>query len=100
MILRILEEAQAEISEASRWYDRRRSGLGEDFLRELSSSLREIEAHPSRFPKLRSRKARHCRRRHVRRYPFSIIYNVRIDEILVIAVVHGHRRPGYWYGRG
>jgi len=34
-----------------------------------------------------------------RRDPFSIIYRVESGRILIVAVAHGHRRPGYWKSR-
>jgi len=33
------------------------------------------------------------------RFPFSLIYPRRNDEVEVIAVAHGKRRPGYWRSR-
>jgi hypothetical protein len=32
-------------------------------------------------------------------FPFSIIYWVTDDAIIVLAVAHHRRRPGYWRGR-
>jgi len=43
---------------------------------------------------------RGTRRRYLlRRFPYSIIYQVSTDELRVIAVAHQRRRPGYWAGR-
>jgi len=39
------------------------------------------------------------RRYLLRRYPFSVIYRVESRRILIIALAHGHRRPGYWRSR-
>lgn len=33
------------------------------------------------------------------RFPFSLIYSVETDQILIIAVAHYGRRPGYWQDR-
>lgn len=35
----------------------------------------------------------------LRRYPFGVVYRIEPARILIIAVAHGHRRPGYWRGR-
>lgn len=35
----------------------------------------------------------------LRRFPYSIVVRESDDEILVIAVAHQHRRPGYWRDR-
>jgi hypothetical protein len=39
------------------------------------------------------------RRVVLRRFPFSIIYRVRGEEILVIALAHASRLPAYWAAR-
>ncbi len=33
------------------------------------------------------------------RFPFAVIYRELPSIIQVLAVAHGHRRPGYWKGR-
>ena len=30
------------------------------------------------------------------RYPFSLVYILRDDDVEIVAVAHGRRRPGYW----
>ena len=35
----------------------------------------------------------------LRRFPYSVIVSERDTEILVIAVAHHARRPGYWHDR-
>lgn len=44
------------------------------------------------------------RKRNVRkfllaRFPYAMYYVPRGDEMLVLAVAHGSRRPGYWRHR-
>jgi hypothetical protein len=33
------------------------------------------------------------------RYPFSIIYRIEVERVLIVAVAHERRRPGYWKTR-
>src|SRR5439155_21617351 len=35
----------------------------------------------------------------LRQFPFSIIYEEMSTEVIVFAVAHGHRHPGYWRNR-
>lgn len=35
----------------------------------------------------------------VRRFPFGVIYQPRGEQLVVIAVAHQRRRPGYWLRR-
>ncbi|QKE41725.1 MAG: type II toxin-antitoxin system RelE/ParE family toxin [Ferrovum myxofaciens] len=40
------------------------------------------------------------RRRYIlRRFPYSIIYQVTAEELRILAVAHHRRRPGYWAQR-
>jgi toxin ParE1/3/4 len=39
------------------------------------------------------------RRYNLRRFPYSIIYQITADEIRILAVAHHRRRPGYWAQR-
>ena len=39
------------------------------------------------------------RRKLVRRFPYAVISLEDADEIAVLAVMHLHRRPGYWQER-
>ena len=43
--------------------------------------------------------AAEIRARTVGRFPYRVYYRARRDEILVVAVGHRHRRPGYWRSR-
>ncbi|MBK7425134.1 MAG: type II toxin-antitoxin system RelE/ParE family toxin [Propionivibrio sp.] len=39
------------------------------------------------------------RQYNFRRFPYSIIYQVTVEELRILAVAHHRRRPGYWSGR-
>jgi hypothetical protein len=32
-------------------------------------------------------------------FPFLVIYREAAESVLILAVAHGHRRPGYWRNR-
>ncbi|MGH8701418.1 MAG: type II toxin-antitoxin system RelE/ParE family toxin, partial [Burkholderiales bacterium] len=40
-----------------------------------------------------------ARRILLNRFPYSVVYRTSSDEIIVIAVAHQRRRPGYWRRR-
>jgi hypothetical protein len=48
----------------------------------------------------RSSYLRGTRRLLLQRFPFSIIYRVESTWVLVVAIAHQRRRPGYWRRRG
>lgn len=33
------------------------------------------------------------------RFPYSVVYEVHADHIVIVAVAHQRRRPGYWRDR-
>jgi hypothetical protein len=100
MNARFLPEAKAEVGDAAAWYDDREPGLGDRFLDAVLEAQSDVEQHPDRFPPprhVRASRALHCRR--IRGFPYSMIYEVREHELLVLAVAHGRRKPGYWTKR-
>ena len=65
------------------------------FLHELSRALRRAGEAPHRYPM-----TLHGTRRIVLdRFPFNLFYRVTGDEVVVVAVAHQKRRPGYWASR-
>jgi len=39
------------------------------------------------------------RRCLIKRFPYSILYGINVDMIVIIAIAHLHRKPNYWQGR-
>lgn len=101
MRLRIIDEAEAEYREAAAWYDQKQSGLGVEFLDALSQTFQFIEEDPQRFARMEmiQKTSREIHRCLLPRFPYAVIYEVRSDELLVIAVMHVRRRPNYWKDR-
>jgi len=95
MRTRFLEIAQIELDEAVAYYNHEVSGLGQEFLTEVSKTLDRIGRFPEAWHPC-SKRTRRCR---TRRFPFGIIYQIRKDEILVVAVANLHKRPDYWKDR-
>ncbi len=81
--------------EAALNYEAAASNLGDDFLDDIQFAIRSIREHP----KLGVEIAYGFRRALVRRFPFSVIYFIEPGNIVVVAVAHQSRSPGYWKGR-
>ena len=88
--------ARIELLEAFRYYEGQKAGLGRSFAQEVNQAVKGIVAHPLACPKHLAR-TRRCR---LHRFKYGIVYRVRETEIRILAVMHLHRRPGYWRGRG
>ena len=92
MRARLLSRAEAELVEAMNYYGGQASGLGTRFLAEVEAAVALIEAHPLAWMP-RSSRARRCRVKH---FPFGLLYQVRADEILILAVMDLRRDPKRW----
>jgi plasmid stabilization system protein ParE len=88
-------EAEAELRKAMDFYEEVRPTLGEELALEVLSAIRSILSHPKAWPVLEA----DIRRCLVHRFPYGILYSVEPDRIHVLAVMHLHRRPGYWKQR-
>ena len=91
MDIRLLEVAQQELDEAVEYYNVELVGLGDQFLAEILSAFDRIK----QFPQAWHPYTKNTRRCQTRRFPYGVIYQILETEILVIAVAHMHRRPGY-----
>jgi plasmid stabilization system protein ParE len=90
-----LPPAQAELEEAVHYYDAQKEGLGDEFSREIARTIQRVLKHPRAWEKL-SRRTRRCR---TNGFPYGVIYLPRKQAVLIVAVAHLHRRPGYWRER-
>ena len=91
----LAEAARHELADAIAYYDAQGQGLGNSFLDEFLEAVSRIEELPEAWQQL-SRNTRRCR---LKRFPYGLIYRVRGDVALIIAVAHLHREPDYWRGR-
>jgi toxin ParE1/3/4 len=88
--------AEADVQQASDWYEEKELGLGARFLDELRDSFARIRRMPLQFPAI----GKGLRRALLRRFPYAI-YFVPHDEhrVVIIAVLHQHRNPSIWKKR-
>ena len=89
--------ASDELTEAVRWYETRRTGLGADFYEAVVRTIELIQTHPD-IGTLRPGRLPY---RHVlvAGFPYQIMYRMRENDVYVVAVAHASRRPGFWQGR-
>jgi toxin ParE2 len=93
--VRFLEAARDDLRGAIRFYESQRKGLGREFRDEIQSTLERIKRLPGAWHPL-SKNTRRCR---THRFPYGVIYQETSGEILVVAIAHLHRKPGYWQDR-
>jgi toxin ParE2 len=90
--IRFTADADVELAHAVAYYDRLSAGLGAEFVAEVSDGLGRIEEYPEAWQLLGPR----VRRYRLRRFPYGLVYRVLESEIVVLAVMHLHRKPDYW----
>ncbi|MGH8597262.1 MAG: type II toxin-antitoxin system RelE/ParE family toxin [Gammaproteobacteria bacterium] len=92
---RYLPPAEEELIEAGQFYESEAAGLGAEFLDEVQRAIDVLREYPRSGRPV----GRNLRRALLNRFPFSLIYASEQGAILVIAVAHQRRRPGYWRRR-
>jgi plasmid stabilization system protein ParE len=69
---KIHDEATLDLRLAARWYNRRRGGLGAEFVLAVDAAIAKIVEAPRRWPPFAG-----ARRYILRRFPYNVIYRVR-----------------------
>src|SRR5688572_3790304 len=93
--LEYLDEAILEAESAASWYAQRSATAALAFSNELAEAESAIVRLPESWPRFE-----HGTRRYLlRRFPYAVVDRVEPRRILIVAVAHGHRRPGYWTSR-
>ena len=86
-------DALIEAEAAVAWYAERSSRAPAAFIEEIDSAIQSILNTPKRWPIFES----DFRRVPLFRFPYSIVYREKSDDLVqILAVAHGRRRPGYW----
>ena len=93
--IRLREEAENDLAEASSWYQQQQIGLGHEFLDEVLSILHTIQERPLSYPII----YRELHRAIVQRFPFCIFFKIHDGQIIVFAVLHASRNPRTWRER-
>ena len=92
----LLPEAEEDLSDAAAFLERRVRGLGDRLVAEVEYALERVAENPNVGPRLEQ----DVRKIRVRRFPYSLIYRILPDYVLVLAVAHHRRRRNYWRNRG
>ena len=96
MRIRYLEDARLEIQDGSEYYCKVASpAMAKVFRRAVRDAVRMVRTHP-----LAWQKTEFFGRRYVMtRFPYSVIYEIDGDDLVVVAVACQYRDPYYWADR-
>ena len=87
------------MSATAAWYERRRPGLGDRFLDGVEATIQRIREAPLAGALIPLRRLTiSVRRQPVPGFPFIVAYVVE-PALVVVAIAHTSRRPGYWRAR-
>jgi len=95
MNVTFLAPAEAELLDAVDYYNSQSEGLGYEFAAEVKRTIERIVQYPEAWVQL-SKRTRRCR---TNRFPYGVIYQVRSETLLIVAVMHLSRDPQTWRGR-
>jgi len=77
------------------YYSNVLDGLGIKFLQAVESAVNNAVFNPS----VGAPSPKGSRSRRVKGFPFSVVFRASDTEIIVVAVMHHRRAPGYWADR-
>ena len=100
MKVRILSPALEEIADAAVWYDSQRFGLGRKFWELVDAELTRIESNPQAFGRSEfATQDLDIRFAVIGRFNYVVHFLIASEEVQIISVAHGARKPGHWLRR-
>ncbi len=93
--MRLLRKAAQEADAAFKWYWERNQDAALAFRAEVKRVLASVERDPLRWPHY----LHGTRRALMRGFPYLIVFKVEPSEVIVVAISHQSRKPGYWKRR-
>ncbi|HEX2269693.1 MAG TPA: type II toxin-antitoxin system RelE/ParE family toxin [Pyrinomonadaceae bacterium] len=85
-------EALEEYLEATSWYTERDSSIALGFVESVEDAIQRILDSPDRW-RIIDEDIRRCL---TRVFPYAILYTIEVNHVLIVAVMHCSREPGYW----
>jgi plasmid stabilization system protein ParE len=95
MTVRNLSAADDELVEAMLFYLEESPMASDRFVDEFDRVRKDILSDPLRNPIYED----NIRVKMLRYFPFSIYYLIEEQEIVIVAIMHQARKPGYWKDR-
>jgi plasmid stabilization system protein ParE len=90
-----LPAAEGDYQEALDWYESRSTRAAAGFETAVEVALARVAKTPETWP--------FCDDRHriylLRRYPYSIVYRIEGNNVLIVAIAHNRRSEAYWNDR-
>lgn len=100
MKVKISKEAAQELEEAAEWYEKEQGSLGGRFILSFEHAVMLLEEpNPPLMPVYGKAAKLGAKKLILHKFPFSII-TINLDQMVVIvALAHHSKKPGYWNSR-
>ena len=90
-----LAPARIELRNAAFYYRERSSRVAASFLAAVQAAVDQVLEFPESAPFVRGE----VRGKTVSKFPYTMMYRVDGDTVVILAVAHQKQRPQYWVGR-
>lgn len=97
LAVELTDASNEELDAAILWYESRQPGLGVRFVLHMDEVFERIAHDPKSFPVWDITSG--VRRATVEVFPFVVLFKLLPSKILVVALAHTSREPGYWRRR-
>jgi toxin ParE1/3/4 len=95
-VVELAPAAEGDVREAFLWYRERQVLVADTFRAEVIDAIDRIAHAPLKHPANEDGN----RRLVLRRFPYSVFYEVQGSTVTILAVAHHRRRPNYWRKTG
>lgn len=100
MRLHIHDAAAIEIQHHYDWYRERNLKVADRLADLFESTIVRIARDPFQFSLIEMRRnPGNVRRAMLKGFPLYLLYRVKDDAVIILAVPHTSQRPGYWRSR-
>lgn len=91
----IWPEAEAEVADAAKWYEKQERGLGRDFLRAFRAATTVLRRNPFQYQIVFVE----ARRVLLRRFPYAVFFEIHGPDVVILGCLHTARDPREWQRR-
>ena len=88
-------EALTEYAQAVQYYLEQNNKAAQAFIDAIEETIYRIRETPTRYPIVDEE----IRQNKKKKFPYGILYSIKQDSILILAIMHCSRKPGYWKNR-
>ena len=93
---RLRPSAKRDVREAVEWYQERDPELAVRFLDAVYTTIALLERFPNLGSSVYGITDLNVRQLPVDRFPYQVVFRREKQALVVVAIAHDRKRPGYW----